>query len=304
MPKYVFKDLLERQIKVTIMAGWLILGFFIGINILTIIILNENHPMVTTTFFLVGIGILNHLFFRWHNNAFYTYQILISITVVIIMVYAWYTGGIKSPLVFILPLCPVAAFSTSKNQGYIWSFLIISAFILLYITNPILPESIIPKKWEVLFFLMAILFIASLSIMMSYLINRSTFAVHRSFERDSHELKLKTTRLENLATLLNYSNDLMCIIDINTLRIEDLNPVFKLHLGYELSEVRERELPEFIKKSDNTPKLFEDMSCLEENELIEFSCEMVCKNKETKPFNWIGIAKGGKIHANARRSKD
>ena len=283
------------------MAGLLILGFFILLNLATIAMLNGIHPIITITSILIALGLTNHFLFRWHKNAFFTYQVLIIITVAIIMVYSWYTGGVKSPVLFTLTLCPAAAFSTSKKQGFIWSFITLLAFVLLFILQPILPiSSIVPLEWEVVFFLAVIVFIASLSILMSYLINRSTFAVHRSFERDSEELRIKTTRLDNLTTLLNYSNDLMCILDVATLEIEDQNPVFKLHLGYDLSEVRGKTLPEFIEKSDKTVNVFTDMACMEENEVVEFSCRMVCKNKDTKPFNWIGVARGGKIHASAR----
>ena len=96
----------------------------------------------------------------------------------------------------------------------------------------------------------------------------------------------------------------MCILDVATLEIEDQNPVFKLHLGYDLSEVRGKTLPEFIEKSDKTVNVFTDMACMEENEVVEFSCRMVCKNKSTKPFKWIGVARGGKIHASARLTED
>lgn len=300
MAKFVFKDLLDRQIKVTQKAGLLILGFFAIVTLLTTAVLKENHPIIFITATLLAVGIINHTLYRWHKNAFYTYQTLIIITVLIIMVYSWYTGGVQSPFVFILTLCPVAAFSTSKKQGFIWSSITISSFLFLYLVKEILPASIVNEQWEAPFFLSSLLFISSLSILMSYLINRSTFAVHRSFERDSEELKLKSNRLDNLTTLMNYSNDLMCIIDIGTLTIEDLNPVFKLHLGYDLSEVRGRLLPKFIEKSEQTSAVFSDMTCMEENEVIEFSCLMVCKNKDTKPFGWIGVARGGKIHASAR----
>jgi len=285
---------------VTQRAGILILGFFFLITLFTRIALEGNHPIISITTTLLIIGLINHVLFWWHKNAFYTYQILIIIATLIILVYSWYTGGIQSPFLFILTLCPVAAFSTSKKQGVLWSFIITACFFAMFLLTDVLPISIVNEEWIVPFFLACILFISFLSILMSYLINRSTFAVHRSFERDSEELKIKTHRLDSLTTLLNYSNDLMCIIDVDTLIIEDQNPVFKIHLGYDLSEVRGKPIAEFIEKTEETSRVFSDMTCMEENEVIDFSCKMICKNNDIKAFKWIGVARGGKIHASAR----
>ncbi len=149
----------------------------------------------------------------------------------------------------------------------------------------------------------SVLFVLALTVVISFLVNRSTFAVHRAFDRDSKELTEKRKRLENLTTLLNYSSDLMCIIDLKTLIIEDLNPIFKVVLGYELSEVRGKEVLRFIKNDKSTETLALDLKSMREDQITEFNAKMICKDGAEKAFSWIGIAKNGKLHTSARESQ-
>ena len=227
MAKYVYQELLDRQTKVTKIAGYAIVGFFALIYVLAKYLFGFEHQLVNITAGFLVLTVINLLLLEWHKKVFVTYQLLIFLSYAIIVALAWYTGGLNSPAIFILTLCPVAAFSTSKKQGLIWSTITFFTIIAILI-NKNVPPSVITSEMQTSFSLFSIMFVLSLAILISYLVNRSTFDVHRAFNRDSKELKDKSLRLENLTTLLNYSNDLMCVVDLGTLTIDDLNPVFKL----------------------------------------------------------------------------
>ena len=301
MAKYVYQELLDRQTKVTKIAGYAIVGFFALIYVLAKYLFGFEHALVNITAGFLVLTVINLLLLEWHKKVFVTYQLLIFLSYAIIVALAWYTGGLNSPAIFILTLCPVAAFSTSKKQGLIWSTITFCTIIAILI-NKHVPPSVITSEMQTSFSLFSIMFVLSLAILISYLVNRSTFDVHRAFNRDSKELKDKSLRLENLTTLLNYSNDLMCVVDLGTLTIDDLNPVFKLKLGYELSEVRGGELFTFVNEDDNTRRVISEIKLLKDNQVMEFSCNMKCKDGTNKIYKWVGIAKNGKMHASARES--
>jgi len=304
MAKPVFKELLDRQTAVTKIAGYLIAGFFGTVLAIIYSVFDVKGPLIIiSAIFIIGI-FANMVLFYLHKKIYLTYQILIVLSYLEIVVLICFTGGIDSPAVFILTIFPVAAFSTSQKQGTLWSIVALLTILILFKAGPLgipVGKSLYGENLS-LFSLAAVLFVLALTVVISFLVNRSTFAVHRAFDRDSKELAEKRKRLENLTTLLNYSTDLMCIIDLQTLIIEDLNPIFKVVLGYELSEVRGKEISRFIKKDKSTISLDSDLRSLKEDQVIEFDGKMICKDGAEKSFSWIGIAKNGKLHASARES--
>lgn len=304
MTKPVFKELLDRQTAVTQIAGYLVAGFFGIVLIIIYFIFDVKGPLIIiSAIYIIGI-LANMALFYLHKKIYLTYQILIVLSYLEIIALICFTGGVVSPAVFILTIFPVAAFSTSQKQGTLWSIVALLTILILFKAVPLgIPVGRgLSGDNLALFSLVSVFFVLAITVVISYLVNRSTFAIHRAFDRDSKVLAEKSKRLENLTTLLNYSTDLMCIFDLETLIIEDLNPIFKVVLGYELSEVRGKEISRFIKKDKSTISLDSDLRSLKEDQVIEFSSKMICKDGAEKSFSWIGIAKNGKLHASARES--
>ena len=298
--KYVYKDLLERQIRVTNLVGYVIVAFFGVVYLVSKFALKLDHPLINITAGFLVASIANLLLYRVHKKIYITYRFIIIMTFLVILILTWYTGGLRSPAIFILATIPVAAFSTSKKQGTAWSVTVFVTAILIMLSEDSLPDSIIPPEGELRFTSIIILFTFGVIVLLSYLVNESAFSTHRKLDRDRKQLEEKSARLENLTTLLNYSNDLMCIIEQDTLYINDLNPVFKLHLGYELSEVRGVGLLEFIKPDSQVASLENDLKALKDDEVLKFSCTMLSKSSAETLFHWVAIAKNGKVHASAR----
>lgn len=302
MSRYVYKDLLDRQTKVTKITGYTIVGFFSLAYLILKLRYEFNHPLLTIIGVFVLLNLLNLVVSGLHRKIYITYQLLIIWTYLFLLSVSFFTGGLTSPVIFILAVIPVAAYSTSKNQGILWSFICVltSLIFLLAHGSDVIPVSIVRDSHLLTFSFVSIFFYVSLVIIMSFLINKSSFAAHRKSDRESKELQEKTARLENLTTLLNYSNDLMCIVDQKSLVIDDLNPVYKLHLGYELSEVRKSEFLNYLEEDGSTKSIADSLKGLKDDEVFEFSCIMLGKDGGRKQFNWIAIAKNDKIHASAR----
>ena len=304
MAKPVYKELLDRQTAVTQIVGYLIAGFFGTVLAIIYFVFDVKGPLIIiSAIFIIGL-LSNMALFYLHKKIYLTYQILIVLSYLEIVVLICFTGGIDGPAIFVLTVFPVAAFSTSQKQGTLWSIVVLLTILILYNAEALgIPVgSGLSGENLSLFSLASVLFVLASVVVISFMVNRSTFAVHRAFDRDSKVLAEKSKRLENLTTLLNYSTDLMCIIDLETLIVEDLNPIFKVVLGYELSEVRGREISRFIKKDKSTISLDSDIRSLKEDQVIEFNSKIICKDGSEKSFSWIGIAKNGKLHASARES--
>jgi len=303
MSKRVYKDLLERQTKVTLITGYTIVAGFSLIYTFLGVQFGFNSPLLPLMGGFILATLVNLIVSRFHKKIYITYQLLIILTCLFLLTVAFFTGGLKSPVIFILAVIPIAAYSTSKKQGGLWSFLCMSTIFLFlgahYFKS--IPASVIPENHLLEFSFASLFFLVSLAIIMSALINKSSFAAHRKSDRESKELKKKTLRLENLTTLLNYSNDLRCILDQESLVFDDLNPVFKLHLGYELSEVRNNSLTKFIKQDETTDSILKKLKLLKDDQEYEFPCTMLGKDSTEILFNWLVIAKNGKIHANASK---
>ena len=69
-----------------------------------------------------------------------------------------------------------------------------------------------------------------------------------------------------------------------------------------MSEVRGGELFTFVNEDDNTRRVISEIKLLKDNQVMEFSCNMKCKDGTNKTYKWVGIAKNGKMHASARES--
>lgn len=298
--KYVYQDLLKRQTRVTNMVGYTIVAFFTIIYLVSKFVFELDHPLVNITLAFSFASMVNLILYRFHRNIYLTYQVIIIMTFAIVLILAWYSGGLKSPAFFILAVIPVAAFSTSKKQGFLWSAMVFTSIVIMFISESGLPVSIISESNELRFATMVTVFTFGTIVIISFLVNESAFSTHRKLDRDRKQLEDKSVRLENLTTLLNYSNDLMCILDQESLLIDDLNPVFKLHLGYELSEVRGTNMMSFIKQDGLTEGLEKDLKSLKTDHVYEFSCTLLSKSGEETVFHWVAIAKNRKIHASAR----
>ncbi len=198
---------------------------------------------------------------------------------------------------FILISLPAFAFYTSRKQGKIW-FVICSIAVLIifqsdYFGIPI--SNIIPARFQNWILLFNILYVLILNSTYTLLSKREALKVHKSHSNLAVDLKGKSKRLENMVMLVNYSTELMCVIDVNNLTFDEVNPMFKLALGYELSELRDQHV-RILLKDESIPFL----SSAQEDQLVEFVSSVLCLGGEIRTYSWLAVAKNGKLYASAR----
>ncbi len=297
MAKSVFQDLLTQQINVLKAISYMVIAFMaIYLGLLYFVFgLKETFPFIILPF-IVGV-IINIVVLPFHKKPYITYFTLIIMTFAEVMASILLTGGLSSSFMYVLIGLPSYAFYTSRKQGKIW-FVICSLAVLVlfqadYFGIPI--SNIIPVKFQNVVLFLNILFVLILNSVYTMLAKREALKVHKSHSSLAVDLKGKSKRLENMVMLVNYSTELMCVIDMQNLTFDEVNPMFKLGLGYELSELRDQHI-RILLKDEFIPLL----SGTEEDQVIDFESPVLCLNGDIRIYSWLAVAKNGKLYASAR----
>jgi hypothetical protein len=297
MSKSVFQDLLTQQINVLKAISYMVVAFMAAYLGLLYFVFNLSDSFLYIILpYIFGV-IVNILLLPLHKKPYITYYALIIMTFSEVMTFIILTGGMASPFMFVLIGLPAFAFYTSRKQGKIW-FVICSMAVLIvfkadYFGIPI--SNIIPEQYWNLVLLFNILYVLTLNSIYTLLTKREALKVHKSHNSMAVDLKGKSKRLENMVMLVNYSTELMCVIDMDDLTFDEVNPMFKLALGYELSELRDKHVG-ILLKDESLPLL----SSAEEDQLLEFVSSVLCLNGEIRLYSWLVVAKSGKLYASAR----
>ncbi|HEX7413270.1 MAG TPA: hypothetical protein VF411_04425, partial [Bacteroidia bacterium] len=129
MAKPIFTNLLNQQIAV-MKAISFSSAIFISLLVALFYYVFSMPPFLPTIMLsYVAIILLNILVLPYHNRAYLTFYVLIIATHIALMAIAFVTGGIFSPIVFILIMLPSFAFYTSYKQGKIWFVIAILSII-------------------------------------------------------------------------------------------------------------------------------------------------------------------------------
>jgi PAS domain S-box-containing protein len=111
------------------------------------------------------------------------------------------------------------------------------------------------------------------------------------------ELAEKNASLEKSELLINNSADIIGIIDVETLKIEEINKAFTHILGYSNSEARGASLALFLSNEDRTK--VQGISKQQKDQLA-FETKVYCKDRSIKWLQWNVAVKNGKWFINAR----
>lgn len=295
--KSVFQDLLTQQINVLKAISYLVVAFmsvYLGLLYFGFGLTETFHTIILPYIFGV---IINIVLLRFHKKPYITYYALIIMTFADVMTTTVLTGGLSSPFMFVLIGLPAFAFYTSRKQGKLWFVICVIAVLVVlqadYFGIPV--SNIIPEKFQNILLTFNIVFVLILNSTFSLLSKREAMKVHKSHNTLAVDLKGKSKRLENMVMLVNYSTELMCVIDSKNLTFDEVNPVFKLDLGYELSELRDQHV-RILLKDEFIPML----SSAEEDQVVTFESPVLCLSGDIRIYSWIVVAKNGKLYASAR----
>jgi hypothetical protein len=297
MTKPVFQDLVDQQISVLRVISSIIVVFMSAllITLYTIWGIKLTLPGIIIPYILAVF--LNIVSLPLHKKAFITYLVLIGVTFIELIALSLVTGGILSPIVLIIVTLPGFAFYTSRKQGRIWFAICLLATIFLYRADyfNVTVRNIIPDNFHELLFFIFFLFVLFLTSVYLLLVKQDVSKAHKAISNAAKDLEEKNKRMENLIMLVNYSTELMCVIDRSTLVFDEVNPVFKIALGYELAQLRGESIKKLM-KDDLLPML----SAVKDGEEARYESPVLCRNGEQKMINWQSIAKNGKLYTYGR----
>lgn len=295
--KHVFKDLLTQQINVLKAISYLAMTFMV-IYLLMLYYgfgLMDVFPLIIIPYILVLL--VNISLLPYHKRPYITYHSLIIATFFMLTAQMLFSGGLSSPAFFNFVLLPAFAFYTSRRQGKVWFVICLLATLVIYRAENLgVPISnLVQDQYQNTFMFVNIAFVIILNSTYTLLSKKEAMKVHRSHNTLEVDLKGKSTRLGNMVMLVNYSTELMCVIDMENLTFDEVNPEFKLSLGYELSELRDQHVRVLIKD--------ESISFLvsaKEDDKVEFVSQVLCLNGDIRLYSWIVVAKNKKLYASAR----
>jgi len=298
MAKPVFQDLVNQQIAVLRATSYIVVCFM-PLMLLALYSLwgvKEGLPAIILPYTL-GI-LLNILVINVHKKPYITYIVLIGLTLIELIALILVTGGISSPIIIVLATLPGFAFYTSRKQGKIW--FAICFFSILFIYNAsffnIHVSSIITDKYHPVFMCVMLLFVLILISTYMLLVKQDISKAHKSYSTASKDLEEKNQRMNYLLMLVNYSMELMCVIDMKTMTFDEVNPGFKVSLGYELSQLRGEPIKTLMKDDPSYALL----SNIKEGDKLTFEGAMTCRNGEQKKISWQTVAKNGKFYTYGR----
>lgn len=111
------------------------------------------------------------------------------------------------------------------------------------------------------------------------------------------ELLEKNLALEKYALLIDNSADIICILNPETLRFEEVNNAVYASLGYTKQEVKDTSLLLYLTEEyRHTLK----KACQETREKFSFETQLFTKKRSIKWFHWNIVHKNGLWFANAR----
>jgi PAS domain-containing protein len=297
--KPVYQKLVDQQIAVLRVVSYIIVVFMslLLLMVYSVFGIKQNLPAIMSLY-IIGVFVNIVLLFV-HKKAYLTYIILISITFVELSALILATGGILSPIVLVLITLPWFAFYTSRKQGRIWFVICFLAIIVIYRASYFgLPvTNFVAENYRTIFLLIIVLFVLVLTSVYMLLVKQDISNSHKSISFKKKELEEQTERMDNLIMLFNYTDELMCVVNIETMVFVEVNPMFKLLLGYELSELRGESVKKVLKDS-SLPTL----SALKDGEKTSFDSPVLCKNGEQKIVNWLATVRGGKLYIYGRSS--
>jgi len=298
MTKPVFQDLVKQQIAVLRSTSFTIVVFMPSLLLLLYgaFGIKEKLPAIIWPY-TAGI-LINILTLNLHKKAYITYIVLISITLVELIALILVTGGIFSPIVLVLATLPGFAFYTSRKQGRLWFGICLVAILFIYNVDYFnIPVSqIVPEKYRAPFLFIILLLVLFLISTYMQLVKQDISKTHKSFNIASNDLEEKNQRMNYLLMLVNYSMELMCVIDMKTMTFDEVNPGFKVSLGYELSQLRGEPIKTLMKDDPSYALL----SNIKEGDKLTFEGAMTCRNGEQKKISWQTVAKNGKFYTYGR----
>jgi PAS domain S-box-containing protein len=132
-------------------------------------------------------------------------------------------------------------------------------------------------------------------------ITQAKVSILLQLQKQKRQLLEKTLALEKYDLLINNSADLICIIEPNKLKFEEVNQAVIKLLGYAPAELKNTSLLFYLSEEDRVKV---QQLAKEDKENFFIETQFYCKNRNVKWLSWNIVCKQGYWFANARDITD
>lgn len=193
--KYRLQDKVDLIIKVNYNSSLLALLF----GIVCMFFLDIQGVVPFTFFGFAALNLLNTLLYKWHKNVALTYNMTSILAMISAILITLFTGGIRSPFIFILAIIVFAGYVTTMVYGQIYLIINLSiiAILFLYETGDFrISENTVPEASQNWFAFLSTGFAIYL---LGGVFGRNLLRAHHKLYRSRNEIQ---ERIEEKETLL------------------------------------------------------------------------------------------------------
>ncbi|MEO2051400.1 sensor histidine kinase [Flagellimonas beolgyonensis] len=192
--KYRLQDKVDLIIKVNYNSSLLALLF----GIVCMFFLNIQGVVPFTFFGFAALNLLNTVLYKWHKNVALTYNMTSILSMVSAILITLFTGGIRSPFIFILAIIVFAGYVTTMVYGQIYLIINLSiiAILFLYETGDFkISENTVPEASQNWFAFLSTGFAIYL---LGGVFGRNLLRAHHKLYRSRNEIQERIVEKETL----------------------------------------------------------------------------------------------------------
>jgi Signal transduction histidine kinase len=176
-------------------------------------------------FIFSGSTLINLALFFWHKNLDFSFVSTSVLVFVGCLSIAFYSGGITSPIIFILPSIIIAGYIMRRSYGrYVTITVAITLVIMYYLTNqPNIVQNFVPESAKSTFSLLStIVILIMLGNVLGSFMSKNNYEIYQSTKQIEKQNKEKETLLKEIHhRVKNNLQIVMSLLKLQSFLIKD-----------------------------------------------------------------------------------